>query len=145
MAGLGVFADLPTFQFGGGGALADELGALALSGKKTATCTTLSEYQESGEDVPRPGDRSVVSNSQGEPLGVIETTSIAIIPAGSVDAAFACDEGEGDRTLSYWRSAHERYFASQGRALTDDTLLVCERFKLVHTFADHSEGSTDAR
>ena len=142
---LDSFTELRMFQFGGGGALADELAQLVLAGLKTATCTTLAEMREKGEPVPCPGDRFVMLDSRGEPLGVIETTSADVRPAQAVDADFAHDEGEGDRTLAYWRAAHERYFASQGRPLTDETLLVCERFKLVHTFADPTEGSTHAR
>ena len=130
--------DLPRFQFGGGGELADELGALVLAGLKTATCTTLAEYEEKGWPLPRPGDRFVMLDSAGEPLGVIETTSIDIHPAGKVDAAFAYDEGEGDRNLAYWRTAHEAYFGGQGRTLTDQTMLVCERFRLVHVFPKHT-------
>lgn len=125
---------LPRFQFGGGGELADELGALVLAGVKTATCTTLAEYEEKGWPIPRPGDRFVMLDSAGEPLGVIETTVLEIRPAGEVAAAFAYDEGEGDRTLAYWRAAHEAYFGKQGRTLTDETILVCERFRLVRVF-----------
>jgi uncharacterized protein YhfF len=31
-----------------------------------------------------------------------------------VDEAFAHDEGEGDRSLQYWREAHQRYFTRLG-------------------------------
>ena len=36
---------------------------------------------------------------------------------GDVDAQFAWTEGEGDRTLEYWREAHIRFFAAEGRPL----------------------------
>jgi uncharacterized protein YhfF len=35
---------------------------------------------------------------------VLETTDLRVIPFGEVDAQFAFDEGEGDRTLAWWRS-----------------------------------------
>jgi uncharacterized protein YhfF len=124
-------AHLPSFQFGGGGKLADELAALVLQGLKTATCTTLDEYREKNWPIPQSGDRSVMTDSRGAQLAVLETISAIIQPAGSVDAGFAFDEGEGDRTLASWRANHESYFSTQGRRLTDDTLLVCERFKIV--------------
>ena len=126
--------DLPTFQFGGGGTLADELGDLVVQGRKTATCTTLAEYEEKGWPIPKAGDLWVFLDSRGTPIGVIETAWIAIQPVHAVDPQFAYDEGEGDRTLEYWRSAHARYFGGQGRDLSDDTMLVCERFRLVHVF-----------
>jgi uncharacterized protein YhfF len=49
---------------------------------------------------------------------------------GDVDQAFAFDEGEGDRSLAYWRAAHRRYFSRQG-TFAPDMLLNCERFRLV--------------
>ena len=57
------------------------------------------------------------------------------MPAGDVDAAFAHDEGEGDRSLSYLRSAHRRYFERLGK-FSDDMMLMCERFRLVEIFAE---------
>jgi uncharacterized protein YhfF len=54
---------------------------------------------------------------------------------GQVDAAFAWDEGEGDRSLAYWRDAHNRYFARRcqelGVPFTDELLVVFERFDVV--------------
>jgi uncharacterized protein YhfF len=47
-----------------------------------------------------------------------------------VDAAFAHDEGEGDRSLAYWRQAHEVYFRRLG-CFAPDMLLYCERFRLL--------------
>jgi uncharacterized protein YhfF len=47
-----------------------------------------------------------------------------------IDERFAFDEGEGDRTLTYWRTAHQGYFERQG-AFFPDMLLYCERFPLI--------------
>jgi uncharacterized protein YhfF len=44
-------------------------------------------------------------------------------------------EGEGDRTLAYWRSAHRAYFGRLGR-FGEDMMLMCERFRLVEVFGD---------
>ena len=56
-------------------------------------------------------------------------------PFNMVDAQFAYDEGEGDRSLEYWRQAHWRFFegtcAEIGRELSDDMPVVCERFKVL--------------
>ena len=61
---------------------------------------------------------------------MIETVELAQRRFGEVDAAFAFDEGEGDRTLAYWRAAHERYFTRLGQ-FAPDMLLWCERFQVV--------------
>ena len=46
-----------------------------------------------------------------------------------MDLAFARDEGEGFETVADWRAAHERFWAE--REITDDTLIVAERFRLL--------------
>ena len=50
---------------------------------------------------------------------------------GAVDDRFAWDEGEGDRSLAYWRRVHIDAFASGGYPVDDSTPLVLERFELV--------------
>ena len=47
-----------------------------------------------------------------------------------VDAAFAHEEGEGDRNLAYWQLAHRNYFGRRGQ-FEEDMLLYCDRFQLV--------------
>ena len=46
------------------------------------------------------------------------------------------EEGEGDRSLEYWRQAHWNYFSpictALGREASEDMPLVCERFRLVY-------------
>ena len=39
-----------------------------------------------------------------------------------IDEAFAFDEGEGDRTLTYWRTAHQSYFERHGTFSPDMVL-----------------------
>jgi uncharacterized protein YhfF len=46
-----------------------------------------------------------------------------------VDAAFAFEEGEGDRSLAYWRSALQRYF-TRLNLYRPDMRLWRERFEL---------------
>lgn len=70
-------------------------------------------------------------DSRGTPLCVIRTTSVEVHPFGLVDEAFASVEGEGDRSLAYWRDAHVRFFASLGKPVDDDTMVVLDRFELL--------------
>ncbi|MEI7771145.1 MAG: ASCH domain-containing protein [Chloroflexales bacterium] len=123
-------------SFGDSPALADELGALVVQGVKTATCSAVWEWESRGEALPHVGLFSVVLDGAGQPWCIIETTEVTIRAFSEVDAALAYDEGEGDRTLAYWRTAHQRYFGRVlppiGRTLTDATPLVCERFRLVY-------------
>jgi uncharacterized protein YhfF len=72
-----------------------------------------------------------VLDGVGKAVCIIRTTSVETRPFGAVDEAFAFEEGEGDRTLAWWRQAHISYFAAIGTTVTDDTIMVLERFELV--------------
>jgi uncharacterized protein YhfF len=124
------YEHLRTFAFGDSPELADELLELVVKRIKTATCSTEDEPNTSA-----PGERWVVLDGRGEPRCVIESTEVAYRRFTEVDAAFAYDEGEGDRSLAYWRSAHRAYFDRLGR-FSEDMMLMCERFRLVEVFGD---------
>ena len=133
MTGRGIppqYSDLPRFAFGDNPHLADELIALVIAGTKTATCCTPDDPNKSS-----PGERWIVLDGRGEPRCVIESTEVVYRRYADVDAGFDCDEGEGDRSLSYWHDAHRRYFTRLGK-FSDDMMLMCERFRLVEILAD---------
>ena len=129
------YRSLRSFTFGDSPALADQLLDLVLKGVKTATCSTEDEPNTS-----KPGERWIVLDGRGEPRCVIESTEVSYCRYSEVDAAFAHDEGEGDRSLAYWREAHRRYFARLGR-FSEDMMLMCERFRLVEVLADRRVAS----
>ena len=120
---------LETFSFGDGPDLAEELGQLVLDGVKTATCWAAVEGPLS-----HVGKRMVMLDGAGRPRAVIETLEITQRRFGEVDESFAHDEGEGDRTLAYWRAAHERYFRRLSQ-FAPDMMLYCERFRVARRIA----------
>jgi uncharacterized protein YhfF len=113
--------------------LATELALLVRDGPKRATAGLLSKYEDDTEGAPMPvvGELNVVLDGAGSPVCVIRTTEVAVRRFGDVDEAFASDEGEGDRTLSWWRQAHMWYFFEQRVRIDEDTLMVLERFELL--------------
>jgi uncharacterized protein YhfF len=111
--------------------LATKLAMLVRDGPKRATAGLASDYQEENEPLPEVGDLSVILDGEGAPVCVIRTTKVEIREFGDVDEAFAWDEGEGDRTLEWWRRAHLRFFERQGTHVDDDTLMVLEHFELL--------------
>lgn len=123
-------------QFGDNPELASTLGALVVSGVKTATCSAVWEWEAEGKPIPEVGLKTIVLDGNNAPLCVIETTEIEIHPFNEVSARFAADEGEGDLSLEYWRAAHWSYFSRAlpkiGRQPSLDMPLVCERFRLVY-------------
>ena len=116
---------LETFSFGDSKELAAELSALVLAGRKTATCWPVSEGEQT-----HVGKRMVMLDGDGVPAAVLETVELTKRRFVEVDAAFAFDEGEGDRSLAHWRAAHRRYFTRRG-TFAPDMELWCERFQLI--------------
>lgn len=116
--------------------MADELGALIASGTKTAACSALWEYEAEGEPLPKVGSKTIVVDGNGNPLCIVEMTEVEVVPYDRVDARFAYEEGEGDRSLAYWRDAHWRFFSrtlpNVGREPTTEMPLVCERFRVIY-------------
>jgi uncharacterized protein YhfF len=111
--------------------LATELALLVRHGPKRATAGVASDYEDENETLPAVGDLSVILDGEGSPVCVIRTTEVEVRRFGDVDEAFAWDEGEGDRTLDWWRRAHLWFFEQRGTHVDGDTLMVLEHFDLL--------------
>lgn len=122
----GDWKGLDAFPFGDGPELADELLDLILEGKKTATCWSAAEGTK-GTEV---GKSWVVLDGAGRPRAVLRTVELTQKRFNDMDAQFAFEEGEGDRSLAYWQGAHREYFTRNG-GFQSDMLLYCERFELL--------------
>lgn len=125
----------PAEQFGDSPELADALLALVLSGQKQATCELKHWFDSRGEPLPKSGDYWITLDGAGRPRAIIQTTQVDLRRVADVDAKFAWDEGEGDRSLAYWKSEHDAYYQRQAErdnfTYSDDMICVCERFKKV--------------
>lgn len=124
-----------SFHFSSRQSLADELAGLVLNGTKTATSALVWENEAENKPVVKPGDYSIVTGWDGHPVCVYETTEVTIKPFKDVDAAFAYDYGEEERTLEWWQTAmwetYKTICADLGKIPSPEMLLVCERFKVV--------------
>ena len=139
-----VIDGLPVCEFGFPGTLREMLVAAVLRGEKTAGASLRSEYPPEGAEVfPEVGARFVVVDSDHSPVGILEVTEVRVVRAADVDEQFARDEGEGFESVADWRAAHERFWGpnadreaagAEPLAIDDDTLVVCERFRLVERF-----------
>ena len=123
------------WYFGSSPEMARELAELVISGKKRATASLVEFNKLHPELAPVENGYSIVTDFEGTPLCVIQTTEIRHVPFDEVDARFAFDEGEGDRSLEYWRDVHRRYFTKEARDFSfefNEKSLVCgERFQLL--------------
>jgi uncharacterized protein YhfF len=68
-------------------------------------------------------------DGSGWPLAELGTTELNGCRWKQVEAAFAQDKGEGDRSLAFWRLAHRKYSSRLG-SFSEDMQLFCERFRL---------------
>jgi uncharacterized protein YhfF len=139
---LAVFPDIEpatpfqVWHFGNTREMALELAELVVSGVKTATASLAEVNEVKPDEAPLMDGYSVVTDIDGDPKCVIRTTELRHIPFDEVDARFAYDEGEGDRTLQYWRDVHEKYFIAEasemGFDFNEKTIVCCERFELLY-------------
>jgi uncharacterized protein YhfF len=122
-------------RFGDSQALADELLALVLAGVKRATAELVDEFLARGDAVPRIGSHWIACDGRGVPRAILRTVELRIGDFASVDAAFAHDEGEDDRSLEAWRREHRRYWArgaaARGSTWSEADEIVFERFAVV--------------
>lgn len=128
-------------SFSAGYFCADEYNAnvcadLILRREKQASCSLEYWYSHEGETRPEVGQLLVVTNWQGEPVCIVELTSVSECKYKDITEEFAKAEGEGDKTLRWWRETHWEFFAQECAELgihpSEEMLLVLERFKVVY-------------
>lgn len=125
----------PAWAFGATPEQADELLGLVLAGTKTATASALWDYEAEGETLPSEGALGIIVDSSGSPRALVVTSRVRTVPFDQVDEAHAHAEGEGDRSLAYWRRVHEDFFsahASHDRGFAADMPVVLEDFRVLH-------------
>jgi uncharacterized protein YhfF len=124
------------FHFDDNERTANKLARLVILGTKRATASLLWSFEARNKPPPKPGDLSVVTNWQTDPLCIIETRMVTIVPFEAVTESFAAAEGEGDKSLRYWRKAHWSYFSRECQRLGKEPScrmpVVCERFEVIY-------------
>ena len=115
---------------------ADYLAELVLMGQKTATSSAFDLYAVGNEPLPKENELSVILGSKENAICIIETTKVEVIPFKEVSKDHAYKEGEGDKSLAYWRQVHEDFFTDclgeAGLAFTPDSKVVLEEFRKVY-------------
>ena len=118
-----------------GSEAADELAQLTADGIKTATASAYPLYELEQEELPKAGGYNVIELTDGTALCITRTTRVYLTPFREVSAAHAFREGEGNRSLAYWRKVHEAFFSEElesvGLTFTEDMTVVCEEFEVV--------------
>ena len=114
---------------------ANHCAELTLKGIKKATSSSLWWYEKTGEPLPKKGELNVITNWESEAQCIIQTTEVSVIPFNKISADFALTEGEGDKSLDYWKRTHWEYFKRELGAFGLEPLetmpVVCEVFRVV--------------
>ena len=103
----------------------DELVELVLEGKKTAT-TCLNNSK-----IPKIGERSILTFENEKKACIVEIKNVIITKFKDITPEMAYLEGEGDRTLEYYRKVHIEYFKTINPNFNDDTEVIFEVFEVV--------------
>lgn len=122
-----------SFAFGDNPEMADELLALVLSGKKTATVSVILE----NEQAPSVDDLSLVLDGHGNPACVIKTVYLETVKFCDLTWDMVKLEGE-DETFEQWKMGNLRYWTrdatKRGYIFTEQTPITFERFEVVEVF-----------
>lgn len=118
------------------GAFADQLADLVLRGEKTATASAYELYKIENEPLPQAGSFDVILDSQDRAVCIVEITKVSVLPFNEVSADHAFKEGEGDKSLGYWRQIHKELFtawlAEAGLEFSQESGVVLEEFHKVY-------------
>ena len=129
----GIQAEYEAWPFGDD---PDTLAELVRTGVKTATASAYPFYELEGEALPKAGEYSVIQDTKDKAVCIIRTIRVYVTPYREVTAEQAWKEGEGDRSLDYWRRIHEAFFRKEleaaGLPFTEDLGVVCEEFEVVY-------------
>lgn len=124
------------WSFGNSAEMADELSNLVLKGQKTGTASAHDCYIYDEEELPEELAYSIILDGSGKARCVIQTISVEVLPFNEVTAEQAFKEGEGDRTLSYWRGVHQTFweqeFVDYPLTFSEEMLVVYEEFKVIY-------------
>ena len=114
----------------------DLLAQLVVTGEKTGTSSAYALYELANESIPKINDYSVILDSKGNAVCIIKNINVEVIPFDEITKEHAYKEGEGDKSLNYWKSVHEDFFKKcfdeAGIEFSYDMKVVYEEFVVVY-------------
>jgi len=115
---------------------ANYLAKLVIYKVKNGTASLYDAVIYGKEPITQIGDISIILDWDGNPKCIIETTKVDKYKYKDVPEKFAEIEGEGDKSLDYWKKVHHRFFTEEsnriGTKFTDNSIIICEQFKLIY-------------
>lgn len=103
--------------------------------KKTATSSAQEEYILNNEREPKVNDYSIVTDFEGVPKCIIQTTNVIKLKFEDMTYDLCKFEGE-DLTLETWQDKHIEFFnivgKKSGYKFQWDMIVIFEKFKVVY-------------
>ena len=116
---------------------ANDCAKLVVKNIKQATAPSLWSFEINNEKLPRKRDLNIITNWNKVPQAIILTTKIELIKFSEITAKFAQKEGEGDKSLAYWRKVHKSYYKREMQGykegFSQDMIIVCQYFKTIYS------------
>lgn len=114
---------------------ADDCAELVIKKIKQATSPSVWWFEKNNIDLPDVGDLAIVTNWDNEPKAIIRTKKVEIVKFKDITAKYAFIEGEGDRSLAYWKKVHWDYYTNEMKEFdehpTEEMEIVCEYFETI--------------
>ena len=127
----------PSYYFCDNKKDADECADLVVKDIKKATATSLWWFRQHNEILPKVGDLAIVTDWKGNPKAIINTTKIEHVAFNQITAEFAEIEGEGDKSLKYWKEVHQAYYEREMKTYSDEfdenMIIVYEHFRRIYS------------
>lgn len=114
---------------------ADECADLVVKKIKRASSPSVWWFMKNNEVFPKVGDLAIVTNWEGEPKAMILTTKVEIVKLKDITPEYAFIEGEGDKSLEYWKKAHWEFYTNEmkpyNESPNEEMEIVCEYFETI--------------
>lgn len=127
----------PSFYFCDNEKDANECSELVVKGIKQATATSLWWYETNSEPIPVVGEKFIITDWDGNAKAIIEVLKVEPTPYNKITAEFARTEGEGDKSLEYWKRVHKAFYTremeSYDQEFDESMTIMCEYFKTIYT------------
>ena len=112
----------------------EKLISLVLNGEKRATTSLYNEYIKNKEPLPKIQQRSIILHEDNTDACLIEIENVIITEFKNITGELAFIEGEGDKSLEYYRNEHYKIFKNIDSNFSDESKVVFEIFRVIEKY-----------
>lgn len=112
----------------------DKLIELVLKGQKRATTSLYNEYIKEQEPLPKKGEKSIIQYSNNKDACLIVIEKVIITQFKNITEELAFIEGEGDKSLKYYKDEHIKIFKKIDKSFSEESKVVFEIFKVLKKY-----------